>query len=73
MNILTRFGFFTQNENKTLTIKNLSQFITHDIMQTPDMAGSGPDPCNCKREDVCVNIALKHDPIIKAGFDFRPK
>ena len=49
---------------------DIGQFITHDIMQTPDMAGGGPDPCNCIRDDVCVNIRLDNDPIIKAGAIF---
>lgn len=50
---------------------DFGQFITHGSIQTPDMAGSGPDPCDCARTDVCDNIfhtraALgRTDPVIQ--------
>ena len=49
-----------------LLLADFGQFITHDMMQTPDMAGDGPDPCNCKRDDVCINVFPPDDePVIK--------
>ena len=31
------------------------------MIQTPDVAGEGPDPCDCRRTDVCDNIDMIGD------------
>ena len=54
------------NNERSRLLADFGQFITHDMMQTPDMAGDGPDPCNCKRDDVCVNVfPPDNEPVIK--------
>jgi peroxidase len=42
------------------------QFITHDIMQTPD-AANGEVPCNCKPHNKCHNMVVDNDtdPVMK--------
>ena len=54
------------NNERTRLMADFGQFVTHDIIQTPDLAGPGPDPCDCRRTDVCVNIKAKKrkDPMI---------
>ena len=44
---------------RTRLIADFGQFVTHDIIQTPNLANGGPDPCNCKRTDVCINIDVR--------------
>ena len=45
-------------------LTDFGQFLTHDIIQTPDLAGSGPDPCDCVRTDVCDYVFPRKDPVI---------
>ena len=53
------------NNKRTRLMADFGQFITHDMIQTPDLAHGGPDPCNCVRTDVCINIFLpSHEPEI---------
>nr|CCG47854.1 oikosin 21b [Oikopleura dioica] len=41
------------------------QFITHDIIQTPDVLGSGDVPCDCTgTAPQCKEITLDNDPVI---------
>ncbi|CAG5102891.1 Oidioi.mRNA.OKI2018_I69.chr1.g514.t1.cds [Oikopleura dioica] len=41
------------------------QFITHDIIQTPDVLGSGDVPCDCSgTAPQCKEISLDNDPVI---------
>jgi len=56
----------TFSPDRTRLMADFGQFLTHDIIQTPDMAGSGRDPCNCKEKAECDNILLHgKDPVIK--------
>ena len=54
----------TFSETTTRLLTDFGQFLTHDIIQTPDLAGSGPDPCDCVRTDVCDYVFPRGDPII---------
>ena len=40
------------------------QFLTHDIIQTPDV-GKGQVPCDCTAKASCKNIRLQNDPVLK--------
>jgi peroxidase len=53
------------SRDRTRLLADWGQFVTHDMIQTPDLAGGGPDPCDCKRTDVCDNIHTPNDPVIK--------
>ena len=55
----------TFSQENTRLVADLGQFTTHDILQTPDLAGSGPDPCNCARKPKeCDHIFTNADPVI---------
>lgn len=54
----------TFSDTTTRLMTDFGQFLTHDIIQTPDLAGSGPDPCDCVRTDVCDYVFPRRDPII---------
>ena len=54
----------TFSDTTTRLLTDFGQFLTHDIIQTPDLAGSGPDPCDCVRTDVCDYVFPRKDPII---------
>ena len=54
------------SRDRSRLMADFGQFLTHDIIQTPDMAGSGRDPCDCKPRRECDNILLHgRDPVIK--------
>ena len=57
-------GAAKANPNASYLFTAWGQFLTHDIIQTPDLAGSGPDPCDCVRTDVCDYVFPRRDPII---------
>ena len=42
------------------------QFITHDIIQTPDVGG-GDVPCNCSPNNKCKNIQInrQNEPVLE--------
>ena len=53
------------SSDNTRLVADLGQFTTHDILQTPDLAGKGPDPCNCKKlPKECDHIFTNADPVI---------
>ena len=53
------------SSDNTRLVADLGQFTTHDILQTPDLAGKGPDPCNCNRvPKECDHIFTNGDPVI---------
>ena len=55
----------TFSQENTRLVADLGQFTTHDILQTPDLAGSGPDPCNCRtKPKECDHIFTNGDPVI---------
>ena len=57
-----------RSQNKDSTASSLftlfGQFLTHDIMQTPDV-GRGGVPCDCNPNPSCKNIRLQNDPKLR--------
>ena len=57
-----------RNQNKDNIATSLftawGQFLTHDIIQTPDV-GKGSVPCDCEPNNSCVNIRLQNDPKLR--------
>lgn len=56
-------GDVTSDDENTMVGPLWGQFITHDIIQTPDM-GNGEVPCDCSKIKECKNISVdkKSDP-----------
>ena len=46
---------------------DFGQFVTHDMLQTPDLAAGGPSPCNCRADtdQWCIQMKMPpNEPVI---------
>ena len=63
---LKRAGPPKPSQEVTFAFTTWGQFITHDIIQTPDV-GNGDVPCNCSKHPSCKNIPIdrRNEPVLE--------
>lgn len=63
------------NLKRTKILTDMGQFVTHDIIQTPDLSGTGTNcrcaaNCSCNDPSKCVPIPTPNDPDLKLSCFF---